>query len=254
MGPGGVNPETLEGGSAAGLFAGEAGLAGVAAFEVGDADGEGVGGVVGRGFGEAEEGADHEGDLGFVGVAAADDGLFDAAGGVFVDFESGFGGGDEGGSAGGAQGDGGLEVLHVDGGLDAADVGLVGGDDGAELAGDFGEAGAGEEFGGVADDAPGEGDVFAPLALHDGPAGVAEGGVDGEDAGGAAGIGGREHARGAGGGGWRGILLPEDGRGRLGEPGFFGGGKSGHGEDTRYHRKAGHQGQSAGRRAQEGRR
>src|SRR5436190_17487192 len=49
--------------------------AGVGALQVGDGDGEGVGGVVGGGFGEFEEGADHEGDLGFVSRSATDDGL-----------------------------------------------------------------------------------------------------------------------------------------------------------------------------------
>jgi hypothetical protein len=153
----------------------------VGGFEVGDADGEGVGGVVGRGFLEFEEGADHEGDLGFVCGSAADDGLFDATWGVFGDWEAGFGWGDNGGGAGCAEGDGGAEVLDEDGAFDGAAVRVVVSDDGADGGGDGGEALGLEEGGFVADDAPCDGAVGATGAFEDGPAGVAEGWVDGED-------------------------------------------------------------------------
>lgn len=132
---------------------------GLDVLKMGDADGEGVGGVVGRGFGEAEEGADHEGDLGFVSGTAADDGLFDASGWVFADGEAGFGWGDDGGGAGGTEGDGGAEVLHVDGAFDRAAVRLVFADDRADGIGDGREALGLEEGGFVADDAPGDGAV-----------------------------------------------------------------------------------------------
>ena len=71
----------------------ELGLEGIGGLEVGEGDGEGVGGVGWRGFGEAEQGPDHEGDLAFVGGALADDGHLDFARGVFVDRQSVVGGG-----------------------------------------------------------------------------------------------------------------------------------------------------------------
>lgn len=68
---------------------------GIGGLEVCEGDGECVRGVVRWCFGEAEECADHEGDLLFVGGAFADDGHFDFARGVFVDAEAVIGGGDE---------------------------------------------------------------------------------------------------------------------------------------------------------------
>lgn len=52
-------------------------------------------------------------DLLLAGAAHSDDGLFDAEGGVFEDRQPAHGGGSDGGTAGGAQDLGGLEVLHV---------------------------------------------------------------------------------------------------------------------------------------------
>ncbi len=52
----------------------ELGLEGIGRLEVGHADGEGVRGVGRRGFREAQEGADHEGDLGLVRGAFSNDG------------------------------------------------------------------------------------------------------------------------------------------------------------------------------------
>ncbi len=58
---------------------------GLDVLKMGDADGEGVGGIGGWGFLEAKKGADHEGHLVFLGGAASHGGLLDLAGRVFID-------------------------------------------------------------------------------------------------------------------------------------------------------------------------
>ena len=99
------------------LDIGEGRPVGAGRVEVGEAHGEGVGGVGRRGFGESEHGADHEGDLLFISGAFSDDGLFYALWGVIVDGDAMFCGGDKGSGAGGAQGDGGFVALDIDGGF-----------------------------------------------------------------------------------------------------------------------------------------
>jgi hypothetical protein len=78
------------------------------------ADGQGVSGIRGRRFGQAEERADHEPDLAFIGTAATDDGLFHAARRIFVDRQPATCGGQQRGAASGAKGDGGAVALHID--------------------------------------------------------------------------------------------------------------------------------------------
>lgn len=149
---------------------------------MGESDGEGIGGVGGRGFTKTQDGAHHEGDLGFVGCAFANGGLFDLTGGVVVDGESVFGGGDENGSAHGTEGDGGAIALDEDGGLDGALGGAKFDDELVEFFADGDEAAGGQEFGGILDHAIGDGrDGFA-VALEEGVAGIAQGRVDRQDA------------------------------------------------------------------------
>ena len=147
---------------------------------MGEGDGKGVGGVWVGGFGEAEEGADHEGDLLFSGVAISDHGLLGLFGGVFEDAEAVGGGGDEGGGPGGAHGDGGAVGLDVDDALHGDFVGFPLFDEVAEGGANGGEGFRLTEFGGDGDGAVVEGLLGAGVAFHDGVAGVADGGVDGE--------------------------------------------------------------------------
>ena len=91
-------------------------------------------------------------------------------------------GGDEAGAAGCPEDDGGLVALHEDGGLNGADGGPVLGDDGVELLADLHETARRQELGYIVDDPPGDGADFAPGLFQDGPAGLAQGGIDGQDA------------------------------------------------------------------------
>ena len=97
----------------------------VVGLKVGETDGDGIGGVWRRGFGESEQGSDHEGDLLFLRRSLADDRLFDAAGGIFVDFQVMFGGGEQGGAPGGAHDDGSFVALDKNDALDGAHMGLM---------------------------------------------------------------------------------------------------------------------------------
>lgn len=148
--------------------------------DVGEANGEGVGGVGIGGFAEAEKGAHHEDDLRFVGGPFADDGLFDAAWRVFADFETGLGGGDECGTARGTHGDGGFVGLDVDDAFHRAFRGGVGFDDGSQLFGDGEEARGLAEFWRIADGAIDEGDGIAHAfgEFENGEPGVSQGRVD----------------------------------------------------------------------------
>lgn len=170
----------MVGSTAAGFACGDA--VGVAALEVGDGDSQGIGGVGRWGFAEAEHGADHEGDLLFGGSSASDSGLFDFTGGVLVDGQAMFGSGDEGGTASGAEDDGGFEALDEDCGLDGTDGGLILTDDVVELLADGDKATGGEQFGSVDDGAVGQGAEVSSTGLNDSEACFTKGGVDGEDA------------------------------------------------------------------------
>lgn len=123
----------------------------------GEGEGEGVGGVGFRSFGEVEHALDHAGDGGFLGGAVADDGLFHFARGDLDNFEAGFGGGDEGGAAGLAHDEGGLQIARVEEAFDNAERWLVLGDDVAEGLMDFDEAARMFPGGRNADGAVGEG-------------------------------------------------------------------------------------------------
>jgi len=78
------------------------------------ADGDGIGGIGRRRDSEAEERADHEGDLGFLSSTASDHGLLHTAWGVFVDGEPVVGGGEQNRSPRRSQRYGGGETLHKD--------------------------------------------------------------------------------------------------------------------------------------------
>lgn len=155
---------------------------GVAGEEVGEADGEGVGGVVFGSFGEAEEGADHEGDLLFVRRTIANDGLLGLAGCIFKDAEAVGRGGNEGGGTGRTHGDGGAMGLDVDDAFHGDFVGLPLFDEVAEGRGNRGERLRLAELGGNGDDAVVEGFVGPGVTFNHGIAGVADGGVNGKDA------------------------------------------------------------------------
>lgn len=142
-------------------------------MEVGHADGEGIRGIVGRGFGESEHGPDHESNLLLLCAAASDDGLFDEAGGVFVDGKSPLGGHEQGDPAGGTEDDGGADVLHEDDTLDGEGVGVMGFGHLTQSVVDGEEAEVGGEFGWVRDDTVGDGAEFARRGLDDGVAGPA---------------------------------------------------------------------------------
>lgn len=154
----------------------------IGGLKVCHADGECVCGVGWRSFSEAEDGADHECDLAFVGIAIADDGHFNFLRGVFVNFQAVVCGGDECGGAGGPHGNGGLVRLDVDDALDGDLVGLKLLDDMSEVRLD------GRKCGGL-DDSFRDGNHverehrrFPRISLKEGVAGVANCWVDGEDA------------------------------------------------------------------------
>lgn len=71
--------------------------------------------------------------------------------------------------------------LDVDDAFDGDFVRLIGFDDGREVGVDGGEGGGLDDFLGDGDDVEGEDRGFARIAFEDGVAGVADGGVDGED-------------------------------------------------------------------------
>lgn len=149
---------------------------------MGDPDRERVRGVRFRGFGEPEQGADHEGDLFFLGAAASDDRLLHSAGCVFVDGDPGGGHGDEDGAAGGAEGDGGAQALDEDNAFHGAEGRFVGADEVQDPFVEPDEAGSLGERGGVAEHAVGDRMRFRTARFEDREPGVAEGRVDGEEA------------------------------------------------------------------------
>ena len=150
--------------------------------EMGDADGEGVGGVGWRSFSEAEKGADHESDLAFVRPTPADDGLFDSLGGVFVDRQAAAGHGEERSAPGGAESDGGAIALDEDDAFECGAIRLMLPDDFENLLVNGDEASGWKESGGVLDHAVGHGAYLGSRFFQDGITGAAEGGVDGQNA------------------------------------------------------------------------
>jgi hypothetical protein len=83
--------------------------------------------------GEVEEAGDHELDLLFFGASVADDGGFDGEGRILGDFEAGGCGGEHGDSADLSEFKGRLDVEGVEDVFDGDLVGLVCGNDGAEV-------------------------------------------------------------------------------------------------------------------------
>jgi hypothetical protein len=150
--------------------------------EVGEADGEGVGGVGGRCFRETEQGADHEGDLAFVRPTPADDRLFHPLGGVLVNGQPSPGGSEEGGAAGGAEGDGGTIALDEDDTLEGGAPGLMLPDQFDHFLVNGDKAAGWEEGRGILDDAVGHGAHLGAALFQDGITGTAERRINGQNA------------------------------------------------------------------------
>ena len=121
---------------------------------MGDGGGEGVCGIGFRCFTQAELGADHEGHLVFLRRAAPHGGLFDLTWGIFVDWQAVLGGGDQAGTACGAQHDGGLVALDKNGGFDGAHRRCVPGDHFIQTGADGDQTAGGKQGGFVVNDAP----------------------------------------------------------------------------------------------------
>lgn len=139
-----------------------------------NSNGQGIGCIGRRGFGESENGSDHEGDLVFLRASASDHGLFDQTRGVFMHFESVGRGDDERGASGRAHDDGRADILHIDHTLDGEGGGLVGGGDATESLVNLPQAVVGGELGRVGHHTVGDGAEFAVGQLEHGVAGPAE--------------------------------------------------------------------------------
>ena len=149
--------------------------------EVAKGEGKGVGFVVLREGGEMEEVLNHVLHLLFLRAARTGDGLFDAAGFVFVNGQSRTRALGDHRAARLAKDEGGLEVFGEEDGFDGGGNGLVFGDDGFELALDVEEAGGTREVGRVADAAGIKGNVAVAKEFDNGNAGGTKGGVNAED-------------------------------------------------------------------------
>ena len=148
-----------------------------------EGDAGGVGFVGGEGAAVAEEAHHGAGHLLFAGAAGADDGLFHAERRVFENRFLVKGGGGDGGSTGGAEDLGGLEVLDVDGLFEGDVADVVAGNERRDGAMDFREGLGHGAFGGDVDGEAAEKDgLAAGSELDEGESGAAEAGVDAEDA------------------------------------------------------------------------
>ena len=147
-----------------------------AAATVGVAESEGqcVGGVELRKFGETQLGFDHLRDLRFAGGALAGDGLFHFARGVFVDREICRSGSDERRPPSCAEDDGGAVALHKDDRLEHRTLGRMAGDDFRDAAVDGDEALRLAEGGSVFERAVFERADLRAVAFEDCEAGGAE--------------------------------------------------------------------------------
>lgn len=150
-------------------------------LDMGEADGDGVSRIGGRGLGEAKERADHKTDLLFLGSSASDDRLFHAAWGVFMDFQATAGGSQKGDPAGRAQNDGRAITLNIDdvfdgqrGGVEFLDGCVQGVIDGHKTR-------ALGELGRIGNHAIGQHLFAVGCVGHDGVAGSPERGIDGEE-------------------------------------------------------------------------
>ena len=170
-----------------------------------EGDAGGIGFVEGKRAAVTEEAHDSAGHLFFAGAAGADDGLFHAERRVFENRFRMQGGGGDGGSAGGTEDLGGLEILNENRLLegDVADV-LIddeGGDGAVDLGERDGHGFAGVNFDGKAAE---ENRLAAGGELDEGEAGAAQAGIDAEDAAGEGGAAQGEARRGLRDGGRRG--------------------------------------------------
>ena len=130
-----------------------------------------------------EQAGDHVLDLLLFGPAIADDGGFDGERRVFGDLQPGAGGGEHGYATNLSELEGGLYVQRIEDVFDGYFMGLVFGDDGAELRVDSREA-AGQRFSrGKLDGTAGQTAEFtASVHLDDAVTGVFSAAVDAEDA------------------------------------------------------------------------
>ncbi len=149
---------------------------------MGEGDGQGIGRIGWRSLREAEQGADHEGDLIFIGSAFSNDRHFDFFRGVFVNRNAVIGGGDHDSGAGGSHGNRGAVGLDIDDALDGDFVGLVLLDEMDEVGTDRGEsAGLRDVFRNV-NHVIAEHGGLSRIAFENGIARVTDGWINGEDA------------------------------------------------------------------------
>ncbi len=149
---------------------------------MGQAHGEGVG-LIGKGVvAQAKEGAGHEGDLLFFGSSFSGGGFFNKFGWVFVNGEAAPSSGEESGTPGGAEDDGGAGVLDIDDQFDGQGGGRVLGDDFGEAVVNFEQAILGGARGGIFNRAGGKDSGFFGRALENGVPGGTKGGVESENA------------------------------------------------------------------------
>ena len=147
-----------------------------------EGDGQRIGRIRGWGFREAEQDADHEGDLVFIRSPLSDDCHFDFFRGVFVNGNPVIGGGDHGGGAGGSHGNRGAVGLDIDDPLNGDFIGLVFLDEMDEMCADRGESsGLGDVFRDVNHIITEHG-WLSRIAFKNGIARVTDGWVNGEDA------------------------------------------------------------------------
>ena len=150
-------------------------------MEVGEGDGESIGGIGGWGLGETEKGADHESDLVFVCSALSNNGHFDFLGRVFVNGDAVIRGSDECRGPCCTHGNGGAVRLHINDALDGDFIRLVLLDKVNQMGMD-GREGAGlGNFFRDGDNVVADHDWFAWVALENGITGVADGRIYGED-------------------------------------------------------------------------
>ena len=148
---------------------------------MGEGDGQGIGGIGGRGFCEAEQSANHEGDLVFVGSAFSDDRHFDFFRGVFVNGKAVIGGGDHDSGAGGTHGNCGAVGLDIDDALDGDFVGLVLLDEMDEVGTDRGESAGLRDVFRDMNHIIAEHGGLAGITFENGIARVSHGRINGED-------------------------------------------------------------------------
>ena len=148
---------------------------------MGHTDGQGIGRIGWRCFGQPEDGADHEGNLVFLRSTASDHGLLDQTRCVFMYLKVVAGGDKKCRAASRTEDDGGADVLHKDDALDGKGGGLV--DRGSQAEGlvDFAQALVRGEFGRVFYHAVGQSTQFAPGGFDHRETGAAEGRINGEN-------------------------------------------------------------------------